>query len=1059
MLRRDRYRMIVLCLFAGLMPGQRLLAASGDIPVGHGQDLPVKPPLPIWPSDLETITHRQPTFRLNGRFQATRYRVELARDADFTDPVTITKTRVADKSGITPVVLAPYEGEPLADGQYYWRAFAGNDEGFWTPPANYRTFFISEEYQDKVTADPQAPHPRLLLTAEDVPRLRARIRRSDHLRRGWQHQVNAAFSSLDLEPPDEAYAKSGKGQHGSYSTAAAWYHRHLENVAFVAFVTGNPRLAEKGVEMLMAACAYERWLGPLFDRTEHFDPPWNAALETAMMTEAVAVGYDLLYPRLTDEQRQTVRRALADKGIRMLVHDWADPVGSSQIPRHQLPTGNWVMVCACSAGIGALAILGEHPEAETWARLVRNRARAWLHDRGGDWFVDNPYARHRPDPIPVIGPSEPNFGIDGGYKESIGYMNYGTRYTCFFADALRETNGENLFVHVPAKLLDPMAWSIMAYPARDGTRSAIVDFGDCGATTAWYHDLLAVLIKNRRDARASWLYRRTVPVPTTPRSLLWFDDAVIGSPPDTAVPMGVFRGIGQVIMRSGWSPATPMAAIKFHQNRGHLDIGTFYLFGAARPTVIDSGVTAYGSTIYREYSSKSLAHNVVLVDGQPQARADGDMLAAVGTSRMTAAAGQLAAAYPETMQSWTRDLIMLPDGLAMVYDRLEGKGPHRFDLVLHPENPFTLSGPGELTVGKERNETLIRVRSDRAFTAVEQDGYHATVPRKYVRFNADAPAGRQSFLTVCQWPIGRHRRRASPAIEPQGPGQWRIDSTRGSSRWAVRTGGTGGGDDDWLVSDARLAAAWKPGQRTPDRHAIVLAGRRLVVDGRELLHATHPVNAAVEFALPLRAQFTATEPARVTLAVGEQVRDVYLNGSRITPQWDHGKAAFDIPVGRSELLATEFNRPVPRLPPLAVPDLLAVAVPDAPSFRPDVRTRASTSWSDGLDAIDGDPNTSWVSLPGVPMPQWLEVQLPRAEPMGRIEIGTGLPCRGRVERRDTRSQSWVSIGQFETTPDRPSATIRFEPTETSRLRVVIEGIDPANTAAAIHSLRWDAGSP
>ncbi len=1054
---RNGYCAALAFTWACIVPASGALAASGDVPVAQGQDWPVKPPLPIWPSDLETITDRRPVFRLNGRFQATRYRLELSRDPDFTDPITITQTRTADNGGIiTPVVLAPYNGNPLADGQYYWRAFCGNDEGLWTPAANYRTFFVADEDYDEIASPSEPTHPRLLLTAEDLAGLRARTTRSDHLRRGWQYQVNAAFSALDLAPPDEAYAKAGKGQHGSYSTAAGWYHRHLENVAFVAFVTRNHRLAEKGVQMLMTACSYQRWLGPLFDRPEHFDPPWNSALETAMMTEAVAIGYDLLYHHLTDAQRETVRQALADKGIRMLVHDWADPVGSSQIPRHQLPTGNWVMVCTCSAGIGALAILGEHPDAARWSRLVRNRTRAWLNDRGGDWFVDNPYSHHRPDPIPVIGPSEPNFGIDGGYKESIAYMNYAMRYVCFFADALHETTGESLFGHVPDKLLDPMAWSIMAYPIDGGLRSAIVDFGDCGAATSWYHDLLAALVKNRGDRRASWLYRRTVPVAITPRSLLWFDDAVVDSGPDTAVPMGVFHGIGQVIMRSGFSPETPMAAIKFRQNRGHLDIGTFYLFGAGHPTIIDSGVTSYGSRIYRDYSSKSIAHNLVLVDDRAQVRANGTMLAAVGTSRMTAASGQLSPAYPEVLESWTRDLLMLPDGVTLVHDRLEGKGPHQFDLILHPQNPFTLTSPGELVVGEKPGETFISVHSDGAFTATEQDGYYATLPRKYVRFNADAPEEGRSFLTLCRWPTGRLQKPISPVIEPTGPGQWRIDATRGSSRLSVRTGEAGGASDDRLVSDARLAAVWDPRQRTKHPHAIVLAGKRLSVDGRERLHATEPVNGAIEFGLPLRAHFWAAKPARVTLAVDEQVRDVYLDGSPITARWHHGAVTIDIPAGESRLLASEFDRPFRRLPPLAVADLPPVTVPDEPAYQPDVYTRASTSWTDGMDAIDGDPNTMWISMPGVDMPQWLEVRLPRPESMTRMEIGTGLPCAGRLETWNPATQSFKLIDHFETSPDEPSCTIQFDSVTASRIRAVIERIHPSNNVATIHSLSWIA---
>ena len=941
--------------------------------------------------------------------------------------------------------------EPLADGRYYWRAFCGDDKGFWTPAANYRRFLVSQEDRDEIIARPAPAHPKLLLSAGETDGLRDRILRSEHLRRGWQYQLNAALNALDLDPPDEAYAKAGTGRHGDYMTAAAWYQRHLTNVAFVALVTGNRRLIEKGVEMLLAACSYARWLGPMFDQREHFDPPWHSALETAMMTEAVAMGYDLLYEHLSDRQREAVRQAIVEKGVRVLVQEWADPIGSSRIPRHQVPTGYWAAVCSASAGIGGLAVLGEHPDAAQWVRLVRNRVRAWLTDRGGDWCVDEPRPRNRADPIPVVGPSEPNFGVDGGYKEGISHMNDALRCVCVFADALRRVTDESLFVHVPDNVLDPPAWNVLAWPTEAGLKSGMIDFGDCrpGARCG---DLYTAMMKHRRAGRAGWLYRRTVFVPTTPCSLVWYDDTVIESPPDSAVPMAVFRGIGQVVTRSGWSPNTPAAVIKFRQDPGHLDLGTFYLFGGGQPTMIDSGSRRGESSLLREYCSQTPGHNVVLVDDGPQVRAEGTMLAAVSTSRMTAASGELSAAYPQAVGSWIRDLLMLPGPVAIVADRLEGKGQHRFDLVLHPWSPFTVSSPGELVVGEPPGAALITVHSDGTFTTVEQDGYDMAPPGRYVRFNAEAPAEHRSFVTVCRWPTARPTAQATAAVEPAGSGRWRIDQVQGSSRLAVRVGGV---SDEWLVTDARLTAVWDPGHPTRRRHAIVLSGKRLAVEGQELLQATQPINAAVEFDLPLRAHIWAARPTRVTLAADERALEIRLNAAEATGRRTRQSITVDIPAGESELVASEFDRPVRRLPPLVADDLPAAKVGDAPAYLPGVITRTSTSWSNALDAVDGDPNTAWISMPHRPMPQWLEVQLPRPEPMNRIVIDTGLPAAGRVETWNVATGSWRPQGRFETTLDYPSRTIRFDRTQAHRVRVVIERIDPSSAAAEIYSLGWD----
>lgn len=1029
-------------------------AASGDVPVGRSEEMKIKPPLPVWPSDYETTTETRPLFRFNGRFGASHYRVELDRDAAFPSPVVTEKTRVIETKGITPVVVALYEGEPLQDGQYYWRAFAAGDDNKWTPPANYRTFFVSQHKRDGIAAPAEVVHPRLLLSAPELDAFRTRLECSTRLAPGWQYIQNAAAGMLDSTPPDEAYARAASGQHGNYSIVAHWYHRHLANVAFVAFVNNDDRLAAKGVEILMAACAYERWLGPSFDDPKHFDPPWHAALETAMMTTAVATGYDLLYPHLTEDQRARVRQSLVEKGIKPLIQDWADPVTASRLPRHQLPTGNWVMVCSASAGVGALAVLGEHPDAPQWIRVVRDRTRAWLNDRGGDWFVDNPWQADRPSPIPVIGPSEPNFGIDGGYKETVGYMNYAMRYLCCFADGLHRATGEDLFQYFPPKLLDHAAWSILAWREKGEVHQSLIPFGDCG-TTAAFPLLYAALAKYRRDEMAAWLGERVVPIPQDIRALVWLNESVPGNEPDTAVPMGVFRDVGQVVMRSGWDAGTPVGAIKFRQNRGHLDIGAFYLFGAGQPTLIDSGSTAYDSAIYKNYSSQSLAHNLVLVDGQPQTRADGQLLAAVGTSQVTAASGQIAAAYPNALQSWTRDLIMLPGNVAIVLDRLAANEPHRFDYLLHPyathRMPDPIASPGEILIGDEADPTRVRVYSDAKLTATEQDGYYLTSPSKYIRFESPEPSKNRSYLAVCEWP-SRNRTADRLNVSSTSPGRWLLRSVSEHRRLIVRTGDEANRSDR---TDARLVAVWDQGEKSRERHALVLAGMRLGIDNRELMRATRPIHAAIEFGHPVWAQFWTAAPVQVSLAadVGEDY--VFVNGERVDATRRGELLTFDLPAGQSKVVVGDLPRFIDRPRSIVRNDLLAVsASTDAPAFQPGVIARSSSCVPEALLAIDGDANTGWSSLQSQPMPQWMEVDLPAAVAIESIRLETGGPCQGHVEIWDPQAKSYKSAGRFETMTGATNVAIKLSRIETDRIRVVIDEIEQNASTATINTLEW-----
>ena len=55
---------------ASLLIPVGLEAASGDVSVSRAAELDISPPLPVWPSDQETITNRRPVFRINGRAAA-----------------------------------------------------------------------------------------------------------------------------------------------------------------------------------------------------------------------------------------------------------------------------------------------------------------------------------------------------------------------------------------------------------------------------------------------------------------------------------------------------------------------------------------------------------------------------------------------------------------------------------------------------------------------------------------------------------------------------------------------------------------------------------------------------------------------------------------------------------------------------------------------------------------------------------------------------------------------------------------------------------------------------
>jgi hypothetical protein len=926
---------------------------------------------------------------------------------------------------------------------------------------------------DAIVAPAKPTHPRLLLTSRQLPAFRSRVQRSLRLGPAWQYIQNAANGMLDATPPGEDYARAGEGRHGNDCTVAQWYYRHLGNVAFAAFVTGDERLTAKGVDLLMAACAHDRWSSALSEDGRQVGSRQPAGLDTARMTIAVATAYDLLYPQLTDEQRTRVRQALVRNGIRPLMQGWEVDAGGASAEQGQPSTSNATMVCAGSAGVAALAVLGEEPEATQWVQIARDYTRAWLRDRGNDWFADAASTRDQPASAPESGPVDAAPDLNGGRGNRTACLHDAVWAVCCFADGLSRQTGEDLFELVPRDVLEQTAWTLMAWPessgarrtsegasyagegaSSHGVRSSLMALGDCGASDA-FPLLYAAMTRHRRDALAAWLCARVAPIPRDIRELVWLDENVPADTPDTAIPMRAFPGIGQVAMRNGWGPNTPAGAITFRQNRDHLDLGTFCLFGCGQPTLVESGSPACGSVIQDKYSPQSMAHNLVLVDGKSQAPADGQLLAAVGTSRITAASVQLAAAYPGTLTSWTRDLIMLPGGLAIVLDRLEANEPHRFDYVLHPYGafrmPFPNASPGELLIGPEQSSTRIKLNSEAPFTVSQQDGFYLQTPQKYVRFDSPEPAKTRTYLMTCQWPTRSPTTRPVD-VTPLAEGRWQVRRVAEDWRLMIRTGA------DASISsstDARLVAVWDQGARSRERHALVLGGRRLGVDSRELMGATRPVHAAIEFGRPLYAHVWAGEPTRLSLAVEPGADNVFVNGKPVDAQHRGGHVLVDLSAGETHLVVSELSRYLPRPRSIVFDDLLAVsATVDAPAFQPGVIVRSSSCMSEGLLAVDGDANTGWSALPGTPMPQWLEVTLPAAKTISSIRLESGCPCKGHVEIWDPAKNEYASRGSFSTTADALSAIVGFDSVQTNRIKIVVEEVAPPADTASIDTLEW-----
>ena len=158
-------------------------------------------------------------------------------------------------------------------------------------------------------------------------------------------------------------------------------------------MTGDSRYAQRAEQELLSVSAFSDW------NPSHY-------LDVAEMTTAVAVGYDWLFDVMSNDTKDTIRKAIIHKGLK--------PSFDAQYNGWLQKENNWNQVCNSAMAYGALAI---YEDASTLADSVIQRS------------------------ITSILKPMKNYGPDGAYPEGYSYWGFGTTYNVMLIDALEKCFG------------------------------------------------------------------------------------------------------------------------------------------------------------------------------------------------------------------------------------------------------------------------------------------------------------------------------------------------------------------------------------------------------------------------------------------------------------------------------------------------------------------------------------------------------------------------------------------------------------------------------------------
>jgi len=403
--------------------------------------------------------------------------------------------------------------------------------------------------------------------------------------------------------------------------------------ATVYRLTGDERFARRAVREMEVAAAFPDW------NPSHF-------LDTAEMTHALAIGYDWLYDYLSPAERETIRRAIVEKGLRpaQSVYERGGWWARSRY--------NWNQVCNGGIALGALAVAEDEPELAAW--IVHHA-------------------------IQSVQVAMTSFAPDGAWGEGPGYWNYATRYNVYLLVGLETALGTD--------------FGLSGFPGFDRTGEFRIHF--TGPTRKTFnfadgHEGLGEAAQMFYFARRfdrplfAWHEREYVRG-SSPWHLWWYDPR--GGPPDESFPLcRHFRGVDVVFLRSAWNdPEAFFVGFRGGSNRvnhSHLELGMFVLDALGQRWVLDLGSDNYnlpgyfGGKRWTYYRLATRGQNTLLLDGKNQdPGGTAPIVAFLAGKDRSHAVADLTDAYPGQAEHIARGVALIGGQQVLVQDEIRGSFP------------------------------------------------------------------------------------------------------------------------------------------------------------------------------------------------------------------------------------------------------------------------------------------------------------------------------------------------------------------------------------------------
>ena len=534
-------------------------------------------------------------------------------------------------------------------------------------------------------------HPRLFFAANDLPKMRERAKGAD--KELWRETLKEieSFGTNIPDPSDEDLYKSGLAERKQGTMTQYSLAFRISQLSFAYAIEGDQKYLDLAKKLTLAACAMPIW-GYKTNKP-------NVDLPPAHLLYAVAFSYDVLFDKLTNDEKAIIKNKLIKQGG--LMYEYFKYKEKKRYTYSQNHT--WIPMAGLA--IAAYAVMDETPEAQDWARLSRA-----VFDR-----------------------TMLTFGTDGYFYESFHYYGFAFRWMIRYFDAHLSATGENLYEPMREKFAG-MKYFAMHSILPD--RENVFDFADIGDGALnrnniskreklyGEYDILYRFAGVYQDAQAQTVadfIRKETDLGT--REPMWAfinHDPKLEPAPLSKIPTKIhFIDNDTIFGRTDWSKNATAFAFRssppeghyaarlaakipdWRENTGHAhpDANSFIIFANGKYLTGDTGYLGIKQTD---------DHNTILVNGRGQAN-DGvyEMFKEVSNEKLDKIRiadvsltkdyfymrGEAASAYYDDLKlkKFDRHFLYVNEGnYFIVWDELEADKPAEFTFLLNADREIKL---------------------------------------------------------------------------------------------------------------------------------------------------------------------------------------------------------------------------------------------------------------------------------------------------------------------------------------------------------------------------------